>query len=177
MSLNRGAFLTSGELALPRADFCPAGNYDYERMSRRPSYRRRIKRGRICPWPEGARPVEEIANAATYTGNPVHKTYPVSGVPPAWRADKAKCDHFAEAEWERLLGALQQAIRAGFVSDFRGGFPERGAWAWINGVLHEARLTNEGTGDYHGFPINDPRQYPLPVALLEAAPRVQIAVI
>jgi hypothetical protein len=89
------------------------------------------------------------------------------------RADKAKCDHYAEDQWPRLLEVLQAAIRAGIVSDFRGEFPER-AWAWINGVLHEARLTNEGTGDYHGFPINDPRQYPEPIDRVEAAPRVEI---
>jgi hypothetical protein len=31
-------------------------------------------------------------------------------------------------------------------------------------------------GDYHGFPINDPRQYPQPQELLENAPRVEISV-
>jgi len=35
-------------------------------------------------------------------------------------------------------------------------------------------FTNEGTGDYHGFLINDPRQYPAPIDKLEAAPRVEI---
>lgn len=147
-----------------------------QRMSRRPSYRRRIKRGQIVPWPDDAGSPEEIAGVVTYTGNPVHKTYPVLGVPPAWRADKAKCDRFAESEWEKMRDALRQAIRGGYVSEFRGGFPER-VWAWVNGVLHEARLTNERTGDYHGFPINDPRQYPLPAALLENAPRVEISVV
>ena len=39
----------------------------------------------------------------------------------------------------------------------RGGFPSR-AWVWINGVLHEAHLT--GNGEYHGFPLDDPKQYP-----------------
>ena len=36
--------------------------------------------------------------------------------------------------------------------DFRGIFPSR-AWAFVNGILHEARLTNEVSGEYHGFPI------------------------
>jgi hypothetical protein len=75
-----------------------------------------------------------------------------------------------------LLSALRNAIRAGCVSSFRGEFPQR-AWAWINGVLHEARLTNAGTGEYHGFPINDRRQYPEPLDFVEAAPRVEIPVI
>lgn len=145
-------------------------------MSRRPTYRRRIKRGQIVPWPENVKSPEVVAGLVTYTGNAVHKTYPVFGAPPAWRADKAKCDRFVEAEWDKLVHALRQAIRGGFVGEFRGGFPER-AWAWVNGVLHEARLTNERTGDYHAFPVDDPLQYPLPVALLEAAPRVEIAVV
>jgi hypothetical protein len=92
------------------------------------------------------------------------------------RADEAKCDHYAEQQWPRLLDVLRRAIRGGCVSNFRGPFPER-AWAWINGVLHEARLTNEGTGDYHGFPINDKRQYPEPIDEVEAAPRVEIPVV
>jgi hypothetical protein len=88
------------------------------------------------------------------------------------RADKAKCDHYPEEQWPRLLEALRSAIRAGCVSAFRGKpFPER-AWAWINGVLHEARITNPSTGDYHGFPINDERQYPGPTERIEAAPHV-----
>jgi len=92
------------------------------------------------------------------------------------RADEAKCDQYAEEQWPRLLDVLRRAILAGCVSSFRGAFPER-AWAWINGVLHEARLTNEGTGEYHGFPVNDKRQYPEPIDALEAAPRVEIPVV
>ncbi len=92
------------------------------------------------------------------------------------RADKAKCDQYAEEHWPRLLDVLRRAIRARCVSDFRGAFPDR-VWAWINGVLHEARLTNEGTGDYHGFPIIDLRQYPEPIDRIEAEPRVDLPVL
>ncbi len=109
----------------------------------------------------------------TYTGNPIHKTYPSPAGPAALRADEAKCDVYSADHWPMLLDALRQAITARCVGAFRGEFPSR-AWVWINGVLHEARLT--GGGDYHGFPINDPRQYPLPAARLEDAPRVEIPV-
>jgi hypothetical protein len=68
---------------------------------------------------------------------------------------------------------LQRGIEAGYVSEFDGRFPDR-VWVWINNVLHEARLTNRELGDYHGFPIDDPCQYPEPAELLEEAPRVQI---
>jgi hypothetical protein len=145
-------------------------------MARRPKYERGIKPGRIIDWPDGVGTPDEVARRVTYTGNSVHKSYPSPAGPPARRADKAKCDTYAPEQWPRLLDALRTAIRAGFVSDFRGAFPAR-AWVWINDVLHEARLTEEGTGDYHGFPLNDPRHYPEPFNRVEAAPRVQIPVI
>jgi hypothetical protein len=142
-------------------------------MPKRPKFQRAIKRGRICDWPAGIGTPDEIAARVTYTGSAIHKSYPSPAGPPALRADEAKCDFYAEAEWHRLVDALRQAIRAGCVGSFRDNFPSR-AWVWINDVLHEARLT--GAGNYHGFPVNDPRQYPEPPTRLENAPRVQIPV-
>src|SRR5438876_11056052 len=142
-------------------------------MAKRPRFQRGIKRGRICDWPESAATPEEVAARVSYTGHPIHKTYPSPAGPPAWRADEAKCDSYESHAWPMLLDALRQAIRARCVGNFRGDFPSR-AWVWINGVLHEARLT--GNGDYHGFPVNDPRQYPEPQARLEEAPRVEIPI-
>jgi len=145
-------------------------------MPRRPTYRHRIKRGQIRDWPDGVGTPDDVAAQVRYTGSPLHKTYPSPAGPPALRADEAKCDQYAEEQWPRLLDVLRRAIRAGCVGDFRGAFPER-AWAWINGVLHEARLTNEGMGEYHGFPVNDKRQYPEPIDRVEAAPRVDTPVV
>lgn len=144
-------------------------------MARRPNFQHGIKRVKICDWPADVAAPDELARQVTYTGNPKHKTYPSPAGPPAKRADAAKCDKYAVADWPKLRCALRRAIRAGCVSDFRGTFPFR-AWVWINGVLHEARLTNEATGDYHGFPLNDPTQYPEPLDRVEAAPRVDIPV-
>jgi hypothetical protein len=144
-------------------------------MPRRPSYHHGIKRGQICDWPEGVGAPDEVAVRVTDTGNPIHKKYPSPAGPPAYHADEAKCDPYSREHWPMLLAALRRAIRARCVSSFRGEFPFR-AWVWINGVLHEARLTNEGTGDDHGFPINDPRQYPEPLDRVEAAPHVEIPV-
>ena len=151
------------------------GRYN-ELMARRPSYRHGIKRADICDWPEGVGTPEVVAARVTYTGSPKHKTYQSPAGAPAQRADAAKCARFSEANWPRLGVALRMAIREGCVSSFRGAFPYR-AWVWINDVLHEARLTNKDVGDYHGFPIDDPRQYPEPADRLEAAPRVEIPVV
>lgn len=144
-------------------------------MARRPSYQHGIKRVKICGWPDGVDAPAEVASRTSYSGNPKHKTYPCPAGPPAQRSDAAKCDKYAPEHWPRLLCALRRGIRAGCVSGFRGNFPFR-TWVWINGVLHEARLTNEDTGDYHGFPINDPSQYPEPLDQVMAAPRVEIPV-
>jgi len=141
------------------------------KMARRPRFQHGIKRGRICDWPEGAATPEDVASRVTYTGSAIHKTYPSPAGPSALRADEAKCDFYPPEVWPQLLDALRQAIRARCVGSFRGEFPSR-AWIWVNGVLHEARLG--GNGDYHGFPINDPRQYPEPARRVEEAPRVEI---
>ena len=142
-------------------------------MARRPQFQRRIKRGQFCDWPSGAGTPAEIAARVTYAGSPLHKTYPSPAGSPAFRADEAKCDEYPTELWPMLREALQAAIRSGCVGEFRGMFPQR-AWIWINDVLHESRLTNAGSGDYHGFPIDDSRQYPVPVDRLEAVSRVQI---
>lgn len=144
-------------------------------MPRKPTVQHEIKRGQIVEWPRNTSAPQEVAARVTYTGSTLHKTHPSPAVPPAYRRrnHKSKCDRYAEEDWPRILRALQEAIGAMCVSHFQSEFPSR-AWIWINDVLHEARLTNEKTGDYHGFPIDDPRDYPQPLERVEAAPRVYI---
>lgn len=144
-------------------------------MARRPRRHHDIDRGTIRPWPDDAESPKDLAKRVTYGGSPLHKDHPSPAGPPAWRSDKAKCPKFPEKDWAKLLKALRQAIEAKCVDSFQGAFPKR-AWAWINGILHEARLTNKETGEYHGFPIDDERQYPEPPDALEKAPRVDIPV-
>jgi len=63
------------------------------------------------------------------------------------------CDQFVESGWHTLLAALQEAFRRSCVQvDSQKEFPTR-AWAYVNGTLHEARITNQGLGEYHGFPL------------------------
>jgi hypothetical protein len=151
-------------------------------MGRRSRYKRsvhEIKRGTLAPWPADKPPPEEVARRVRYTGSGEHKTHPsAQGL---WtlgrRADKAKCGPYAEDRWPLLLDALRAAIRAPCVhQEFRGDFPRR-ACAYINGTLHEARLTNAGNGEYHGFPLEYEEQFPNdPQGLLKDAPHVAIPV-
>jgi len=55
---------------------------------------------------------------------------------------------------------LKQAIEGPCVSEeFRGEYPAR-AWIWVDGVLHEVRLSSETNGVYHGFPVEYEEAYP-----------------
>src|SRR5438874_1840776 len=107
-------------------------------MPRSPQFEHGISRGQIREWPEGVGTPAELAEKVTFTGNAKHKTYPSPAGPPAHRADAAKCGPFSRHDWPRLRNALQDAIRAGCVAEFRGDYPSR-VWVWINGVLHEGR--------------------------------------
>jgi hypothetical protein len=143
-------------------------------MGRRPQLQHEIKQGRLIDWPDDALSPDEVASRAKYVGNNIHKSYPSPAGQPALRADEAKCDKFRIREWPKLTEVLQEAIRTGCIGgQFRDEFPSR-AWAWINGVLHEARLTGQGQGDYHGFPIDDERLYPLRIHERENVPNVSI---
>ena len=149
-------------------------------MTRRPRFQRQaddFKRGHVAPWPADGPTPAVIAARVTYVGNDIHKSYrsptgrPLYGAKP----DEAQCDHFDEAAWPRLQNLLRAAVEAPCVDrSFRGAFPAR-AWAYVNGVLHEARLTNQGNGQYHGFPLDYPEQAPHdPLGLLRNAPRASV---
>ena len=149
-------------------------------MARRPTYQRQakqIKRGTVAAsWPGPLSP-QEVAAKATYLCSGEHKTYPSDDG--SWtfdpRADKAKCDKYDRAHWPQLVDALRAAILAGCVDeDFRGNFPAR-VWAYINDVLHEARLSNAALGQYHGFPVEYEEHRPQdPLGLLRNAPHATI---
>jgi len=151
-------------------------------MPKRPKYQRSasdFKRGTVAPWPSDKPPADVIATRARYIASGEHKMH--ASTTGLWafgpKADKAKCDNFAESDWHQLLETLQEAIKAPCVDqEFRGDFPAR-AWAYVNGTLHEARLTNRATGQYHAFPLEYAEQYPEdPNDLLRNAPRVTIPV-
>lgn len=149
-------------------------------MARRPGFQRGprdIKVGTVAPWPAEGPPPQQVAATVRYEGNGEHKTYPAPNGEwtPAWHRGKARCARFDAAVWPRLQELLRRAILAQIVDrQFDGQFPRR-AWAFINGVLHEARLTNAGTGSYHGFPLEYPEQWPDdPMNILQNAPHENI---
>ena len=131
-------------------------------------------------WPADKPPAQEVEKRVHYRANGEHKNYPsATGL---WtfvqsKADKAKCAKLGESEWGILLETLRAALRASCVhQEFRGDFPAR-VWAFVNGTLHEARLSNQSTGEYHGFPLEYGEQWPDdPEGLLRNAPRVAISV-
>lgn len=121
----------------------------------------------------------EVAERVSYRGSGKHKSYPAPNHEwePVHRPGTAVCARFNPTEWHRLEEALRESIRRSCVQlEPRRGFPTR-AWAYINGTLHEARLTNQGNGEYHGFPLEYESQKPEdPHDLLRNAPRVTISV-
>jgi len=152
-------------------------------MTRPPRYQRPahdFKPGRVAVRGGDHPHPDEIAKIVTYVGSGKHKDYPAphGEWTPVHRPGGALCAHFAEAAWPRLLEALREAIRCECVqweADKR--FPSR-VWAFINGTLHEARITNQGTGEYHGFPLECESQIPDdPHGHLRNAPRVEIPVV
>ncbi len=151
-------------------------------MGRRPGYQREpgdFKRARVAAWPSGKPTPAAVAQRARYVASGEHKDYPSpEGLwTMARKAGKAKCPHFKQTEWHLLQEVLRQAISASCVhGEFRGDFPLR-AWAFINDVLYEARLSNQGNGDYHGFPLEYEEQRPDdPDGLLRSAPHAAVAV-
>lgn len=146
-------------------------------MAKRTSKTRKargIKLGRLVASPPSSWQLEQLANRATFRGSGKHKTYPAPNHEwePVWRGDAERCEPYQPEDWATLQSLLQQAIRDGFVDEeLRGRFPFR-AWAWVDGVLHEARLTNSATGEYHAFPLSRPQLHPAdPAERLSMAPR------
>jgi hypothetical protein len=140
----------------------------------------RAQPGRIDEWPVGYPPLEDVALKAVYCGSGKHKTYtaPNHEWEPVWSgdADVGRCDKYREDEWHRISTTLKDAIRSGCVQvDVNiPEFPTR-VWAYVNDVLHEARLTNQSTGEYHGFPLRKGTKGPMDrYSKLKEAPRVTI---
>lgn len=52
---------------------------------------------------------------------------------------------------------LREAIRAGWVGDFRGSLPNK-VWMRRDGVVYEAHITQGGNAEYYGYPLDSFQQ-------------------
>jgi hypothetical protein len=151
-------------------------------MAQLPKHRRTrtIKPGRVDDWPLSHRPLAELSKLVKYKPSGKHKDYapPNDEWVPNHRGKNHKCDRFDTAEWGKLQTILQEAICAGCIQyDPKCPLPTR-VWALVNNVLHEARLSNQGLGEYHGFPLLEKSQWPRdPNNRLKEAPRVTITTV
>jgi hypothetical protein len=149
-------------------------------MAKRPTYRRagsEIRRGRIGKWPANGPSQVEVSGRVHYIPNGEHKNYP--SPTNAWifgpKKDKSLCLRYPQEAWPQLTAGLRTAIAGPCISEeFRSVFPAR-AWIYVDGLLHEVRLSSETNGEYHGFPVEYQEAYPEdPQGKLKDCPRVTI---
>lgn len=95
-----------------------------------------------------------MAHKATYVGSPEHKDTPSFAGNPRPRADASICDRSLARKQTQITRWLRGAIRTGNVSaHWEGDFP-RYVWYRENESVYEARLVNQGNGQYKGYPLN-----------------------
>lgn len=106
----------------------------------------------IVPPPKGCDPAR-AAMQAHYVGSPEHKDAPSFAGQPRPRADATICDRSFIARQAEIDNWLKYAIRHGNTGDWTGNYP-RYAWYRDGGTVFEARLINEGKGEYKGYELN-----------------------
>ena len=100
-----------------------------------------------------------MARKASYVGSPEHKDTPSFTGQPRPRADAAICDRSLAERQTQVTRWLKRAIRSGHVSAYwEGDFP-RYVWHREAETVYEARLVNQGNGQYKGYPLN-PGEWP-----------------
>lgn len=113
-----------------------------------------------------------LAESLRYGGNPEHKSDPGDfdlTPPSAPRSDKTLCDRAGIRLKSQALSILQSGVRKGLISRQARGtgrFPQN-VWAVTDdGNAFEARIENEETGSYHGYPM--PGDDPFRAAVIQA---------
>ena len=101
--------------------------------------------------------LQRMETTAVYRPSPHHKAHSLSGARravPAPRPDKTICDGPSAGTHRNAIELLMAGFRRGMVSrQIRRGWP-RNVWAVDeDGVVYEAQLSNEETGEYHGYPM------------------------
>lgn len=124
---------------------------------KQPKHHRSLARERVAA-PAGV-DLGDVAAEATYIPYAAHKVHFSSGVAPRLRSDATPCPTDITAEQARTW--LRQAIAAGDVGGSWLGKPyPRLVWRRVDDVVFEARLSNQESGEYHGYPI-DRQEWPV----------------
>ena len=126
------------------------------RIVRKPKFQRHRdnpKARKVAPPPEGI-DLAQVAESCRYAvDNPYHKARPGSaGTPPRHRPDASLCPSDLVDCRERIEQWLRDAVRAGRIGAWEGGFP-RYVWHREGGTVFEARQGSPGSGEYHGYPL------------------------
>ena len=94
------------------------------------------------------------AAGARYVGSPEHKDAPSFAGRLSPRSDATICDPQFVGRQDELTALLRQSILAGNVGGFwEGEFP-RYVWCRHGDDVYEARLTNQGKGEYKAFKLH-----------------------
>lgn len=111
-----------------------------------------MARSLMSPLPD-AEARQQLAGKVRYVGSAEHKRHPSFAGPPAPRATASLCDPSFANQQEMLTRWLREAIEQGqFSRNWDGDFP-RNAWIRKDGIVYEARLVNQGSGEYKGWPL------------------------
>lgn len=90
--------------------------------------------------------IDTLATQARYKQSDYHRDNRTG-----WRRDKTKCPEHVDVDTAEAL--LVDGIRRRmFSTQRRQTWPQR-VWAVAEGVVYEAQLTNNGQGEYHGYPM------------------------
>ena len=101
----------------------------------------------------------EISEKVAYISSEYHSKGEGGFVKRRKHPAASRCEDF----WtkEKALDALRGAVLAGHISDlFINGFPAK-IWYKRDKMVYEAQLSNRATGEYHGFPLDDPDEWPV----------------
>lgn len=108
----------------------------------------------MAPPPPGV-DLRAVALRATYTGSPFQKNTPsFAGRIGRPRPDANICPRDLAWRREDVEAWLRAGIARGACGAFRGDFPQH-VWHREGDVVYEAFLTNQGNGEYHGYPLEE----------------------
>ncbi len=95
-----------------------------------------------------------LAGQIRYVGSPEHKDSKSFAGMPKPRSDASICPRSLACKQDQILGWLQESLRKGHCGGiWENGYP-RYIWKIWDGNTYEARLTNSGSGEYKGYPID-----------------------